>query len=89
MEVQFENSIEASNIMLDIQRELATLPSNRDLHILFGNLTAEVDKLSRVEVSVRRNPTVSITSKYQQQKQDLFAHIKMLRNYLLIARLMA
>lgn len=90
MEQDIHNAIDASNVVEDIAKELSRLPYNRDLSRLFDNLSISVSELSKLEVYIRRTHKRSRYAIEHTKKLDAFKQgVKMLRNYMLLARLMA
>ena len=90
MEQTFTNALEAAEVMEEIHRELFSLPYNTDLHRLYHNLSLSCKKLSQLEVYVRRTHLRSRHAiEYKKEMSTLREGIKMLKYYMLMARLMA
>lgn len=86
----FENAEQARDCLYELERQLNRLPYNGDLYKLYYNLKPFINKMSQLEVYIRRAGKRSrYHTEYVKLSKELSQAMGYLDNMLLIARLVA
>lgn len=77
------NSLEWSNIEIDLMRKANKLGNKADLSRMINNIRKEVTELSKAEVVARRGPKYEAIDRLNRINQD----IELIEEYILVAAL--